>query len=389
LIVYAITILVGLVFLVFYLLYFSICFKYRKKTVDDKSFAFDSLPNVSVIVPAYNEVDIIEKKIDNLSKTNYLKNRLEVVFVDGGSNDGTIEEIQKLICKVDFKAKVIEQGSRKGFNAAVIDGFYASTGDIIVITGAETQYEPDALRIMVNHFADQRIGAVNGVMKVSNFGEGLSTQLETAYRGLYDFLRLAESNIDSPFDIKGEIAAVRRSICQHIIENPRMTRKGCIDACVSFQAKLDGYRTLYDSSAVYYEPAPKTMRDSFRQQVRRGATLIENMLVFKSIMFKRKYGLFGTLIMPAHFFMLIVMPFLFFITIGGLILIVILNPTNYLFAALFLVVGLSAVLSRRVQAFIKTQTALIGASIKMLRGIETQKFDRLASVRPEKKPRNE
>jgi len=378
---------IAVIFVGFYVFYYLICFRYSKlKRVGTyPSFASDSLPMVSMIVPVYNESRVIEQKIDNLSQIDYPKNKLEVVFVDGGSDDGTVKKIKNLSSKVNFTLKTVEQGSRKGFNAAVIEGFYATKGDVIFITGAETQYESNALRIMVDHFADPRVGAVNGAMRVSNVGEGLSTELETAYRGLYDFVRLAESNLDSPFDIKGEIAASRRSICQHLVDNPAMSRKGCIDACFSFQAKMDSYRTVYDPRAVYYEPAPKSMHDSFKQQVRRGATLIENMLAFKNILLKRKYGRFGMLIMPAHFLMLIVMPFLFIVTAGGFVALAVLNPSNYFLAALCVVGGLSLLLSRRIQAFAKTQIVLIFVCMKMLRGVETQKFERLSSVRPEGK----
>ena len=188
--------------------------------------------------------------------------------------------------------------------------------------------------------------------------------------------------MDSPFDIKGEIAASRRIICEHLVMNAEMSRKGCIDACVSFQAKKDGYKTVYEPRAVYYEPAPETMQDSFKQQSRRAATLIQNMLAFKSLMFKRKYDLLGVLIMPAHFLMLLIMPFLFLIGIAGFLMLVAWNPFNYLIIGLLVVLVLGLLLSKKAQAFAKTQMSLVFACLKMLRGVETQKFERLTSVRP-------
>jgi len=265
----------------------------------------------------------------------------------------------------------------------VIEGFYSTTGEIIFITGAETQYAPDALRIIVNHFADPTVGAANGTMRVGNGVDRLSTKLETAYRSLYDFIRLAEGNMDAPFDIKGEIAASRRSVCQHLVENKEMARKGCIDASVNFQAKKDGYRTVYEPRAVYYEPTPETVKDSFKQQTRRAATLIQNMHIFKGLMFKRKYGLFGMLIMPAHLLMLQVLPFLFFLAIGSFIALAVMNPLNILLIGFLVAALLVLLFSRSVQAFAKTQAALAVACFKMLKGMETQKFERLASVRPE------
>lgn len=371
------------IFLGFYIFYYLLCLRYRKngRILSGRSVEPERAPQVSFIVPIHNENKIIEQRIQNFIEMDYPKDKLEVVFVDGGSRDGTVERIKRLASDLPFALKIVEQGSRKGFNAAVIEGFYATSGEIVFITGAEAQFATDAVRIMVDDFACPTVGAVNGTMRVSNIGDGLSAELETAYRGLYDFVRLAESNMDCPFDIKGEIAAARRDVCQHLVENAEMSRKGCIDACISFQAKKDGYRTVYEPKAVYYERAPENMHDSFKQQIRRAATLIENMLVFKSLLFKPRYNLFGMLIMPAHFLMLIVLPFLFLSALVGFLVLAIVNPFNYFLIGLF-VAGLGLLFSRRIQAFAKAQVTLIVACLKMVRGTETQKFERLSSVRP-------
>jgi hypothetical protein len=100
-------------------------------------------------------------------------------------------------------------------------------------------------------------------------------------------------------------------------------------------------------------------------------------------MFKRKYGLFGMLIMPAHLLMLQILPFLFFLAIGSFIALAVLNPLNFLLIGFLVAALLALFFSRSVQAFAKTQVTLAVACLKMLRGTETQKFERLASVRPD------
>jgi len=74
-------------------------------------------------VPVYNEAKIIQRKIDILQKIDYPSNKLEVVFVDGGSQDGTVEKIESSSKTVAYFQKIIKQGSRKGFNSAVVEGF--------------------------------------------------------------------------------------------------------------------------------------------------------------------------------------------------------------------------------------------------------------------------
>jgi cellulose synthase/poly-beta-1,6-N-acetylglucosamine synthase-like glycosyltransferase len=345
------------------------------------SFSNEQLPIVSFVVPVYNESKMIESRINNFSQIDYPAGKLEVVIVDGGSKDGTVEALEKFGKNLNFTLKVIKQGSRKGFNSAVVEGFYQTTGDIIFITGAETQYDSNAVKLLVNHFADKEVGAVNGTMRLINKEADVSSKMEKAYRTSYDFLRDAESKMDTPFDIKGEISAARRSICQKLIEKPEMLKKGCIDACFSFEAKADGLRTVYDPNAVYSEQAPRSVRESFKQQIRRAATLLQNLLLFKRLMFRSKYGLFGSLIMPVHFMMLIVLPYIFLFSIVGFVLLIAVNPLNVIALSLLVLVLIGLSVSQGIRAFLKVQIALIIATFKMVTGVETQKFERLFSAR--------
>jgi cellulose synthase/poly-beta-1,6-N-acetylglucosamine synthase-like glycosyltransferase len=374
-----------IVFAGFYVFYYLICYYFKSKPknkVNALPKGDMDPPRVSFIVPVFNENRILEKKIKNLQELDYPRNRLEVIFVDGGSTDGSIETIGKAIGRVNLDIKLVEQGRRMGFNKAVVDGFNASTGDIISIPGAETMYAPDALRRMVRPFLNDRVGAVNGRQIIENLDEGLSPKLEHAYRHAQDFLRKGEDNMDTLFDVKGEIVAGRRGIVEELVGNPEFRKKGCIDACFFFQSRKDGYSTVYDSDAVYYEFSPRSFVASFKQRFRRAATLIQNMLIFKNMILNRKYGLFGMLIMPAHFLMLVILPYLFF---SGLISFFVLQIVFFpnLVYLLVLALGLTALLlSKTFQTFCQLQLVLVTSHLKMLRGVETQKFEKLESARP-------
>ncbi len=317
------------VFAGFYVFYYLVCFYFKSKPKNKiNALLTDDAdpPKVSLVVPVFNENKILEKKIQNLQELDYPRSRFEIIFVDGGSTDGSIDTMKNAIGRVNLDIKLVEQGRRMGFNKAVIDGFYASTGDIICIPGAETMYASDALRRLVRPFLNERVGAVNGRQIIENLDEGLSPKLEHAYRHAQDFLREGEDNMDTLFDVKGEIVAGRRKIVEELVNNIEFGSKGCIDACFFFQARRDGYSTVYNSNAVYYEFSPRSFRASFKQRYRRAATLIQNMLIFKNMILNRKYGLFGMLIMPAHFLMLIILPYLFF---SGLISFLILQVVYF------------------------------------------------------------
>ena len=278
-----VTVACAVIFVGFYLCYFGICMfairiKKPSRVPDWHARTTSDVPSVSMIVPVYNEASVISRKLENLQATDYPNGKLEAIFVDGGSTDGTADLIQAYGMGDRCRVKVIREGARKGFNIAIIDGFSEAKGDIICIPGGETEYDPQALNLMVRHFEDHNVGVVTGTQRLSNPTQGMSPRIEANYRDLYDFVRRAETIIDSPFDLKGEISAARRSIIAHLVEDRRFLRKGAIDTATSFQGKIDGFQTIFEPEAVYYERAPESFRDSFKQGARRGAALIQNMM---------------------------------------------------------------------------------------------------------------
>jgi len=368
----------------FYISYYLICYIYKAKNVKKSNaqvYEKMEFPKVSLIIPVFNENEVIKDKVRNLQELVYPRDKLEILFVDGGSTDGTDKTIKNIMNRVDLDIKLIEQGKRMGFNSAVMVGFRGSTGDVILIPGAETMYAPDALKRVILHFSDKRVGAVNGRQVLKNLDEGLSPKHEHAYRSMQDFLREGEDNMDTLFDVKGEIVAGRRTVCEELVKNPEFRGKGCIDACFFFQSRMDGYSTIYEPDAVYYESSPRSFKDSFKQRLRRAATLIQNMFIFKNMIFNRKHGSFGMLIMPAHFLMLIVLPYIFFFSLFSFLILNFIYFPNYIYL-LLLALGLSLFsLSKTLQAFVKLQLVLIMAHAKLVMGVETQKFEKIESTR--------
>ncbi len=106
------------IFVGFYLFFFAICMRYAKnkpkRMMTSMRSAIKDFPMVSMIVPVYNEASVIQRKLENLQALNYPKNKLEVIFVDGGSVDGTAEKIENLVPTKDLSIKVVRQGCRKG-----------------------------------------------------------------------------------------------------------------------------------------------------------------------------------------------------------------------------------------------------------------------------------
>jgi glycosyltransferase involved in cell wall biosynthesis len=325
-----------------------------------------SYPSVSLIVPVYNEEQIIGKKIENIEEIVYPSDKFEVVFVDGCSKDQTCKIIMDYSQKSKTSIRLIRPEERNGYTQGMIDGIASSKGEIIVATDAACFYQPDAIKHLTKHFADPEIGAVSGREIILGGEKELGPQLEKSYRYFYDFMRSAETEIDATPDSKGEILAVRREICTRLFEKLRLSPNASFDSCVPYQAKLMGFRSVYDDQAKYYEFAPSSFSDRTTQQVRRATLLIGAMLLFKNLLFKKRYGKFGMIILPVHFIMDCVLPSLFFIGLGSLIISTILGSLFVLplwfITVLALVVGKSQSL---IVAFIQSQFSLVAALFKL------------------------
>jgi cellulose synthase/poly-beta-1,6-N-acetylglucosamine synthase-like glycosyltransferase len=323
-------------------------------------------PTVSLIVPVYNEERIIAKKLQNIEELNYPPEKLQVLFVDGCSTDRSPKIIGEYATERN-NVRLVEQDKRKGYTHGVIQGIANSSGEIIVVTDAAAYHDSDAIRHLVKHFRDCRVGAVTGKEIVLTEGGKLAPELEQLYRGFYDFMREAETQIDSTTDSKGEILAVRRDICRSMIRRLELSPNASFDSCVPFQAKLMGYRTVYEPQAKYKEYAPASFIGRMEQQKRRATLLIGAMFLYKEMLLARQYGKFGLLILPGHFVMHCILPWIFFSGLTCLLILSVMLPMSTL---LLWIIALGiTVVSRRSRhfliSFIQSQAALVWGLLRL------------------------
>jgi dolichol-phosphate mannosyltransferase len=108
--------------------------------------------DLSIIIPTLNEKENIEELIDKINKT--LRNiNYEIIFIDDGSKDRTIDEINKFREK-NKNIILIERGERKGLGSAFIDGLKIAKGKYVVLMDADLQHPPELIEEMYEKIKD-------------------------------------------------------------------------------------------------------------------------------------------------------------------------------------------------------------------------------------------
>ncbi|MGC1212758.1 MAG: bifunctional polysaccharide deacetylase/glycosyltransferase family 2 protein [Micromonospora sp.] len=215
---------------------------------------------VTVIVPAYNERETIAAAVRSLAAGTHPG--VEVLVVDDESDDGTADEVERLGLPNVRVVRVPGGGKAAALNAGVA----LARHDLLVMVDADTVVEPDAIHRLVQPFADSRVGAVAGNVKVGNRRRLIGRWQHIEYvigfsldRRLYDTLHCMPT-------VPGALGAFRREAVQAAGGLSRATLAEDTDLTMGIHRA--GWRVVYEETAVARTEAPSTLPELWRQRYR-------------------------------------------------------------------------------------------------------------------------
>ncbi|MEM1604681.1 MAG: glycosyltransferase family 2 protein [Fervidicoccaceae archaeon] len=228
-------------------------------------------PGVTVIVPTYNEADLIRRKLDNIASQDYPRELMEVIVIDSASTDGTPSIVREWAeSRRDIKVVLIEEGARRGKAFALNTALKLASGEVVVITDADSLWvSRDALANALSWFSDARVGAVTCLKQP--IGEGFAG-VERGYRGYYNVVRLGESKRYSTPVFHGELAAFRRDLLAKLGGFP--TDIGADDSHTATLIAIRGYRAVAVDNAACEELVPRRGYHTWR--IRRAQHLLQH-----------------------------------------------------------------------------------------------------------------
>ena len=221
----------------------------------------NELPEVTLMICAYNEQDIVDSKMENTRQIKYPK--LKVVWVTDGSNDHTNDYLAKY-----HDVEVIYSPERRGKTAALNHGLSLVKSELVVMTDANTMLNPESIQEIVRCFMDPKVACVAGEKRVAARHEG---QAAAEGEGLYwkyeSTLKRWDGELYSAMGAAGELCAIRRSLYEPMPENALLD-----DFVMSLRMVDKGYKIAYtaDAYAMEYGSADLTEESKRKRRIAAG-----------------------------------------------------------------------------------------------------------------------
>ena len=205
-------------------------------------------PFVSILVPAYNEADVIAEKIRNVLAIDYPAESYELAVACDGPSDGTADIVRSMADGHRVRAFVFEKN--RGKLHVLNDVLPQLRGEIVAFSDASSMLERDAVRRLVSSFADPEVGAVSGVYRVRKKDAAHLGRQEDFYWKYETFLKSQEAALGSILGAHGSLYAIRKAL--YPFPDPRTIND---DYVIPLRIVQQGYRVAYEPAAVAQEEA--------------------------------------------------------------------------------------------------------------------------------------
>ncbi len=241
----------------------------------------DDLPPVTLLVAAYNEEAVVAEKMRNCLALDYPADKLTVMWVTDGSDDGTVARLSAYPGVV-----VHHRPERRGKAAAFNRGVPLVRTPLVVFTDANTMLNPEAIREIVRLFSDPSVGCVAGEKRVKEDGTGDAAGTEGVYWRYESALKSLDWRLYSTVGAAGELFAVRTELFEALPEDTLLD-----DFVLSMRIAAKGRRIAYCPEATATEGASADMREEGKRKVRIAAGGLQAVGRLRSLLNPFRHGI--------------------------------------------------------------------------------------------------
>ncbi|MBK7031004.1 MAG: glycosyltransferase family 2 protein [Bacteroidales bacterium] len=241
----------------------------------------DYEPDVTLFIAAYNEKDFVAEKIRNSLELDYPKEKLHMVWVTDGSDDGTPDELKK------YEGITVHHlPARNGKIGAMNRGMKFVKTPIVVFCDANTMLGKESIRRIVKLFSNSKVGCVSGEKRIfskekdaaAGAGEGLYWKYEST-------LKKWDAELYSVMGAAGELFAIRTELYREVEKDTLLD-----DFIISLRVAQDGYTIQYDPEAYAIETASADVKEELKRKIRISAGGIQAVVRLSSLLNIFRYG---------------------------------------------------------------------------------------------------
>lgn len=323
-----------------------------------------SEPTASVILPTYNEADIVESKLEDICDLDYPLDKIELVVVDA-SEDETARIISDFFADRQTPTlTLIREEDRRGLASALNDAYEVASKEIVIKTDCDSRLANDALREAAANLADPNVAGVTG----RNADVLGGSSVEEGYRDIQAQIQVLESHLDSTLIFHGPFSAFENDVIVPIDPDSLAD-----DTELALKIRRQGKRVIFDPAIRYQEAAQSKFLKRRKQKDRRARGLIKLLVQHRDALFS--YGKYGWIVLPFNWWFMIISPWLLAVTAVGATAAAIssVGPVGiFLLAGIFGFIWLGGreVLGpfQPIHSILDTQISLGRAGIALLRG---------------------
>ena len=229
-------------------------------------------PSVTILVAAYNEEDIVDAKVENTLRLDYPQEKKQIIFVTDGSTDSTTEKLNRF-----NDVLVLHEDSRAGKMAAIKRAMPFVEGEILIFTDANTFLNAEAIKELVKHYRNHKVGAVAGEKRIfvdqtadaSSAGEGFYWKYES-------LLKKWDYELYSNVGAAGELFSIRTRLYENVESDTIID-----DHMIAMRIAEKRYIIAYEPKAYAMETASANTAEELKRKIRIAAGGIQSIFRLK------------------------------------------------------------------------------------------------------------
>jgi cellulose synthase/poly-beta-1,6-N-acetylglucosamine synthase-like glycosyltransferase len=259
-------------------------------------------PLVSVLIPAHDEQAAIAETVRSALASDYPS--LELILVDDGSQDATAARAVEAAAG-DPRLQLVQQPNR-GKAAALNSALAEARGEIVVTIDADTAVDSTAIGRLVRHFADPKVGAVAGNVKVANRDRWITRWQALEYVTSQNLEKRAFDLLNCITVVPGALGSWRTGIVREIGGlTPDTVAE---DADLTIAVRRRGWRIRYEERAVGWTQAPDCKRGLVAQRFRWTYGTLQAVWKHRDAFLRPRFGTLGLVALPNILLFQILLP---------------------------------------------------------------------------------